>query len=74
VKEFEFIKEKPFFDIMVETDMTYKHSFLLEMLLSGSKPIFFTGETGVGKSVVIMNTLNRLAEKDLVPINLNFSA
>ena len=47
---------------------------MLEMLLYGGKPIFFTGETGVGKSVVIQNTLNRLSEKDLTPINLNFSA
>ena len=53
VKEFEFSKEKAFFDIMVETDMTYKHSYFIELLLSGCKPIFFTGETGVGKSVVI---------------------
>jgi len=74
VRDFEFVKEKPFFDIMVETDITYKHGYFLELLLGGGKPIFFTGETGVGKSVVIQNTLNRLAEKDLVPINLNFSA
>lgn len=47
---------------------------MLETLLYGNKPIFFTGETGVGKSVVIQNTLNRLAEKDLTPININFSA
>ena len=74
VKEFAFSKEQPFFDIMVETEMTYKHGYMLELLLNGRKPIFFTGETGVGKSVVISNVLNRLAEKDLVPINLNFSA
>lgn len=74
VKNFEFVKEQAFFDIMVETEMTFKHAYFLELLLSGAKPIFFTGETGVGKSVVIQNTLNRLAEKDLVPINLNFSA
>lgn len=53
MKSFEFSKELPFFDIMVETEMTYKHAYFLELLLSGGKPIFFTGETGVGKSVVI---------------------
>ena len=68
------MKELQFFDIMVETEMTFKHGYMLELLISGSKPAFFTGETGVGKSVVIQNTLNKLAEKDLVPINLNFSA
>ena len=74
VKEYEANKERPFFDIMVETEMTYKHGYFVELLLSGGKPIFFTGETGVGKSVVIQNKLNALAEKDLVPIYLNFSA
>ena len=59
---------------MVETEMTYKHAYFLDLLLGGGKPIFFTGETGVGKSVVIQNTLDRLAQKDLTPINLNFSA
>ena len=53
VRTFEFQKEQPFFDIMVETEMTTKHSWFLELLLGGEKPIFFTGETGVGKSVVI---------------------
>ena len=77
VKEFVYQKELPFFDIMVETEMTYKHSYMLDLLLGGSKPIFFTGETGVGKSVVIQNTLNKLGEKErdgVVTINLNFSA
>ena len=77
VKEFVYVKELPFFDIMVETEMTYKHSYMLDLLLGGSKPIFFTGETGVGKSVVIQNTLNKLGEKErdgVVTINLNFSA
>jgi len=62
---------------MVETEMTYKHGYMLELLLGGNKPIFFTGETGVGKSVVIQNSLNKLAEKErdgIVPIALNFSA
>lgn len=77
VKEFTFEKELPFFDIMVETEMTYKHGYMLDLLLGGSKPIFFTGETGVGKSVIIQNCLNKLALKErdsIVPINLNFSA
>ena len=59
---------------MVDTATTFRHSWCLEVLLEGSKSAFFTGESGVGKSVIIQNTFNRLSEKDLNPIYLNFSA
>ena len=74
VQPFVYTKDKPFFELMVETEMTYRHSWCLETLLSGGKPTFFTGTSGVGKSVVIQSTFNRLAMKDLNPIYLNFSA
>ena len=61
VPGFVFSKEKPFFELMVETEMTYRHSWCLETLLSGGKAVFFTGESGVGKSVVVQSTLNKLA-------------
>ena len=59
---------------MVDTATTYRHSWCLENLLEGSKSAFFTGDSGVGKSVIIQNTFRRLSEKDLNPIYLNFSA
>jgi dynein heavy chain len=35
----------------------------------------FTGTSGVGKSAMVLDTLNRLtSESELVPVNLNFSA
>lgn len=39
------------------------------------KPLFFTGNSGIGKSVIIQNTLDMMKEKELVqPININMSA
>ena len=44
-------------------------------MLSKQKPVFVTGMTGVGKSMVISKTLSNMQqEKDVVPIALNFSA
>ena len=53
VPQFVYNKEKAFFDLMVETSSTFRHAWCLELLLEGSYPVFFTGESGVGKSVII---------------------
>ena len=75
LQPFTYVKEARFFDLFVDTATTYRHSWCLEYLLEGSKSAFFTGESGVGKSVIIQNTFQKLStEKDLNPIYLNFSA
>lgn len=57
VPAFTYDKDIPYFELLVPTSDTYKFSFCLELLLSKEKNAFFTGMTGVGKSVVIQNTL-----------------
>ena len=81
VKKFEYVQGMSFFDMMVPTADTYKHRYCLEQLLSVNKAVFFTGQTGVGKSVTILNSFQILAEvkedspvKALMSININFSA
>jgi len=74
VEGFVYDKEKAYFDLFVNTSDTYKHRHILELLLGIEQPCFFTGTTGVGKTVVILNTLERLATQGVVPININFSA
>jgi dynein heavy chain len=75
VPQFVYDKEIPYFELLVPTADTYRHAYCLELLLSREKCAFFTGTTGVGKSVVIQNTLQRLQdERDLVPVFVNFSA
>lgn len=53
VAAFEYDKDKSYFDLMVPTPDTTRHSYVLEVLLAGQKPCFFTGESGVGKSAII---------------------
>ena len=56
VPQFEYNPALPYFQLMVPTVDTYKYAFLLEMLYTySSKPIFFTGVSGVGKSVIVQN-------------------
>jgi hypothetical protein len=44
-------------------------------MLDKEKPAFFTGVTGVGKSVIILNQLAGIQEsKSINPVFLNFSA
>lgn len=74
VAAFEYDKEASFFDLMVPTADTQRHSFVLEVLLTGQKACFFTGESGVGKSAVIQNLIDRLKKDYLQPININMSA
>ena len=75
VPQFEFNKDAPYFELLVPTADTYKFSYCLELLLSKEKPSFFTGFTGVGKSVVISKCLQTMQEeKDVVPVFVNFSA
>jgi dynein heavy chain len=74
VEPFLYDKETAYFDLFVQTADTYKHRYVLELLLEIEKPCFFTGETGVGKTSVIANTLERLAAKNVVSLPINFSA
>ena len=75
VPEFEYNPESPYFSILVPTIDTCRYSYILDICLKNKKHIFFTGETGVGKSVIIQQYLSMNKEKkELSPISLNFSA
>lgn len=53
VPSFVYEPKMPFFQIMVPTVETVRYTALLDMLIQVSKPVLFTGSTGVGKSVMI---------------------
>lgn len=65
----------PFFSIMVPTVETVRYTTLFDMLVTVGKPVFFTGSTGVGKSVLVQNYFSTYQEKHgLAPVQLTFSA
>eukprot|EP00937_MAST-01D_sp_MAST-1D-sp2_P001492 g1492.t1 len=61
---FEFDPKQAFFEILVPTIDTTRYTYLLDTLLRRSKNLVFMAETGVGKSVVIQNFLDRMALVD----------
>ncbi|KAJ3101998.1 Dynein heavy chain 6, axonemal [Phlyctochytrium planicorne] len=75
VPAFNYSPETPYFQMIVQTTDTVKYSYILEALLLSGFPTLFTGMTGVGKSIIVQDLLNRISkEKGLVPVGLNFSA
>ena len=67
----------PFFQLVVPTVDTKKVSTLLQMTSTVNKPIFVTGATGTGKSMIVQKFIKEARENErapIVPVELNFSA
>lgn len=64
-----------FYDIVVPTKDTTRFSYILKLEALHQKKVFLTGGTGVGKSIIITDTVNHLMrEHNIHQINLAFSA
>lgn len=75
VPEFEYDPKSTYFSILVPTVDTVRYSYLLDVCIQKSKHVFFTGETGVGKSFIIHKYISVHKEaRQLMPKVLNFSA
>ncbi|OMJ81675.1 hypothetical protein SteCoe_17784 [Stentor coeruleus] len=73
--DFKFNHEANYFQLLVPTVDTVRIEHLLKYSISVQKPIFITGNTGVGKSVIIYNSLMNLREPSRInPVFLAFSA
>jgi dynein heavy chain len=75
VPKFTYNKETPYFEMLVPTVDTVRYGYLMDKLLAVNRSVLFTGETGVGKSVIARALLLNVSEKaNYIPIFLNFSA
>jgi dynein heavy chain len=70
--EFHYDPQQSFFDILVPTSDTVKYKYLLGVLLDAGHNVLITGETGVGKSVVVKDFL-ATAPDHIVSAAVNFS-
>lgn len=74
VPAFKFDPNMPFFDMLVPTSDTARFGKVAELLYNQNYPVMFTGDTGVGKSVLAKAVLTKLSLVDVIPVFLNFSA
>ena len=75
VPKFVYDSSKPYFEMLVPTIDSVRYGYLMEKLINVNRSVLYTGETGVGKSVIARALLLDVAERyEYVPIFLNFSA
>jgi len=81
VPAFEYDRTLPYFDLVVPTLDTVRFDFLLSAQIDRLYPVFFTGVTGTGKTVIVADYLNRTSADGFAgpgmpttPIVINFSA
>jgi len=76
ITEFQYPSQQTnFFQLFVPTVDTERTQDLLKKLTSCNKPVFITGNTGTGKSLIIQQFIRENKEPmELTPVALNFSA
>lgn len=72
IPDFQYDPRKSFFEILVPTGDTVKYKFLLQTLMFSNFNLLITGETGVGKSVIVKDFLKNTPE-EYVSAFVNFS-
>lgn len=74
-KNYIFDKDAQFFSIFVPTIDTIRYSNLIEMMMRARNNLFIAGETGAGKTAIILNVIKKLVcAEELTTIQINFSA
>ena len=74
VTDFRYDSTIPFTSILVDTADTIRYKYMLRLMNKKAHNVLIMGETGVGKSAIIKDYLNRLPGDDFVNTSLTFSA
>ena len=73
--EFEFTRDKSYFELIVPTKDTVRYSWFLERSIEIQNSVFFTGITGVGKTIIMEQTIEKMKATGFVDaLNITFSA
>jgi len=57
IPSFDYDKKQPFFEMLVPTIDTVRYGYLMENLLSVQRSVLFTGDTGVGKVLILITAV-----------------
>ena len=71
------VVQESYINILVPTMDTTRYSYMLRTILASGRNVLFGADTGVGKSVIVSDTLNKMtsgAEPKFVSATVNFSA
>jgi dynein heavy chain len=63
IPEYVPVPNTPYFNILVPTTDTVRYSFLTNLFIESYAPLLITGETGVGKSVIISSLFSEPPEE-----------
>ncbi|EGR30170.1 hypothetical protein IMG5_139330 [Ichthyophthirius multifiliis] len=75
IPEFEYFADSSYFSLVVPTTDTVCYSWFLEKSITLLQPVFITGMTGTGKTIIINSTLNQMKEQNLISTcEMTFSA
>ena len=77
MESFTYVPGMSFFSILVPSIDTTRYSYVFSTIVGAGRNVLYSGETGVGKSVIIASTLATLtnaADPKFVSANVNFSA
>lgn len=75
IQKFEFDKTKSYFDLVVQTKDTVRYSWLLKNNIEYLNSVFFTGVTGIGKTIIMQAALGEMKnENKIIPVGVVFSA
>jgi dynein heavy chain len=74
VTEYRYDPDVPYFNILVPTGDTVRYKYLINKLLQSRKNILVSGETGVGKSVIVADFLGQMELDKFSYTVMNFSA
>lgn len=75
IPEFQYTKGMSYFDMVVQTKQTVSFGWFLERVVESNFPIFITGVTGTGKTILINSTVSALRDEGIVTVlGMTFSA
>lgn len=75
IPSFEYTKGMSYFDMVVPTKETVTFSWFIDQAVNATYPVFITGQSGTGKTIMVNSAIEKLRENGLISLlQMTFSA